>query len=129
MPPTPRPPPTEAVQSATPPVRTQPPPTKVVQPAPPVRAQPPRPEPERVVAPAKRPPASDRHLRGRLNLMAIPAAEVFMSGRSIGRTPIVELSLRPGNYRLVVRTLDGRQSRTVNVRIEANESTRQSVRF
>ncbi|MFT5354331.1 MAG: serine/threonine protein kinase [Polyangiales bacterium] len=63
---------------------------------------------------------------GRLNLLSIPSAQVTLNGRSIGRTPLIRYELPSGRHRLTLTAADG-STKTVNVTIRADETTRQSV--
>jgi hypothetical protein len=73
-------------------------------------------------APAAAPTGS-----GRLNLLAIPAAEVFLGSRSLGTTPLLGLELPAGQHTLRLRAVSGDAGRTVRVTIRPNEQTRLSV--
>jgi hypothetical protein len=64
---------------------------------------------------------------GRLNLVAVPAAEVFVRGRSLGETPLVGVELPPGRHTLELRGSDG-TTRRATVTIRSGEVTRESVR-
>ena len=66
---------------------------------------------------------------GRLNLLAIPPAEVFRRGRRLGRTPLFNVSLPPGRHRLTLRPLGGGRSKTITVRIKSGQTVRRSVRL
>lgn len=89
--------------------------------APPAAAE--RPEPPTREAS----PATSSVAPGMLSLMAIPPASVRVDGRAAGDTPL-RLSLTPGAHRVELRTEDGR-SRTLNVRVESGETTRQRIEF
>jgi serine/threonine-protein kinase len=64
---------------------------------------------------------------GRLNLLAIPAAEVFLRGRSLGRTPLFNAELPAGRHRLTLRPLAGGTQKTIVVTIRPGETLRKSV--
>ena len=64
---------------------------------------------------------------GTLSLLAIPASEVFLGSRRLGRTPLVSVSLPVGRHRLRVRALSGGLEEVVSVTIRAGESARQTV--
>jgi hypothetical protein len=64
-----------------------------------------------------------------LNLLAIPAAEVFVRGRSIGRTPLIQRELPAGDHVLELREIDGTRRERVQVEIRTGERTDRSVRF
>jgi serine/threonine-protein kinase len=66
---------------------------------------------------------------GRLNLMAIPPAEVFLGGRSLGRTPLVNVTLPAGRHQLTLRPIGGGTARTTTVTIRPGERTLESVRL
>jgi serine/threonine protein kinase len=89
------------------------------------RAAPPRPARPRVAAAIAREPAGS----GMLNLLAIPAAEVFVRGRSIGRTPLIQRELPAGDHVLELREIDGTRRERVQVEIRTGERTDRSVRF
>lgn len=67
--------------------------------------------------------------RGRLNLLAIPPAEVYLGARLLGRTPLSGIVLPAGRYRLNLRPTTGGAPQTVTVTIQAGERTTRSVRF
>ncbi len=64
---------------------------------------------------------------GRLNLLAVPSAEVFLRGRSLGETPLVGVELPAGRHTLELRS-DQAATRRVVVTIRSGEVTRESVR-
>ncbi|AKF03034.1 Serine/threonine protein kinase PrkC, regulator of stationary phase [Sandaracinus amylolyticus] len=66
---------------------------------------------------------------GRINLLAIPQAEVFLRGRSLGRTPLVERELPAGAHTLELREVGGARRERVRVEIRPGERTDRSVRF
>ncbi|UJR84586.1 serine/threonine-protein kinase [Sandaracinus amylolyticus] len=66
---------------------------------------------------------------GRINLLAIPQAEVFLRGRSLGRTPLVERELPAGAHSLELREVGGTRRERVRVEIRPGERTDRSVRF
>ena len=82
--------------------------------------RPAEPEPPSAPTPAIRP--------GRLNLMAIPEADVYFRGRKVGRTPLVEHSLPAGTHRLELRPVNRSPTRTVTARIRPGQTTRIAVR-
>ena len=63
---------------------------------------------------------------GRLNLVAVPSAEVFVRGRSLGETPLVGVELPAGRHTLELRSAG--ETRRVTVTIRSGEVTRESVR-
>jgi type II secretory pathway predicted ATPase ExeA len=65
-------------------------------------APPPAPTPEPRVAPAPPPTGT------RLNVNAIPWAEIEVDGRRVGQTPLGDLPLAPGTHRVTARLPDGR---------------------
>jgi hypothetical protein len=77
--------------------------------------------------PRRRAQASATAAPGTLNLLAIPAAEVRLGGRSLGRTPLIGVELPAGRHRLQLRPVDGSDARTVTVTIRPGERTRRSV--
>jgi len=83
---------------------------------------------------AESPPSRDRARPrtpagppGRLNLVAVPSAEVFVRGRSLGETPLVGVELPAGRHTLELRSVEG-ETRRVTVTIRSGEVTRESVR-
>jgi len=62
-----------------------------------------------------------------LNLLAIPAAQVTLGGRSLGTTPLIGVELPPGRHTLVLHAASGSATKTVNVTIRSGERTRTSV--
>jgi serine/threonine-protein kinase len=62
-----------------------------------------------------------------LNLVAVPSAEVFVRGRSLGETPLVGVELPAGRHTLELRSVEG-ETRRVTVTIRSGEVTRESVR-
>lgn len=83
----------------------------------------PRPAPATASPPTTAPP-------GQLNLLAIPQAEVFLRGRSLGRTPLVSRELPAGRHTLELREVSGaRRTLRVPVVIEPDQRTNRSVRF
>ncbi len=65
---------------------------------------------------------------GRINVIALPEAEVYLGGRRLGRTPLVGAALPSGRQRLELRAADGRREH-VTVRVRAGETTAVSHRF
>jgi serine/threonine-protein kinase len=77
--------------------------------------------PVAVVAPRAR--------RGKLTLDAQPWAEVFLKGRKLGDTPLVDLPLAAGTYTLTLVN-EAKGLRTViEVEIEDNKTTVKRLRF
>lgn len=72
--------------------------------------------------------AAPRRQFGTLNLVAIPAGDVFLRGRRIGRTPLSDRRLPAGTHVLTVRSPDGKVGR-VRVQIVAGQQARQTVRL
>jgi hypothetical protein len=66
---------------------------------------------------------------GRLNLLAVPRAEVFRGSRRLGTTPLVDYELSSGTHRLLVRELGGNRQRMVRVEIRPGQRTALSVRL
>jgi serine/threonine-protein kinase len=66
---------------------------------------------------------------GRLNLLAVPRAEVFRGSRRLGTTPLVDYELSAGTHRLLVRELGGNRQRMVRVEIRPGQRTALSVRL
>lgn len=66
---------------------------------------------------------------GRLNLMVIPAAEIYSGGRRLGRSPLFNVRMPPGRHRITLRPIGGGASRTIIVRIPAGKAVRRSVRL
>ena len=64
---------------------------------------------------------------GRLNLLALPAAEVFLGARSLGTTPLLGVELPAGQHSLRLRAVGGDAEKTVRVVIRPGEQTRTSV--
>lgn len=64
---------------------------------------------------------------GRLNLLSIPSADVWLEGRSLGRTPLVGIELPAGRHRLQLRPVEGGEPRHIMVTIRSGERTSQSV--
>jgi len=60
--------------------------------------------------------------RGRLSIDSKPYAVIFVDGRKLGETPLVELSLPAGRHRLRAQLSDGR-SRTIVVRVRPGTLT------
>ncbi|MBN2493494.1 MAG: protein kinase [Deltaproteobacteria bacterium] len=58
---------------------------------------------------------------GRLDLNAIPWAEVFWSGRSLGETPLEGIRLPAGKQKLVLKNSSLGKTRTIEVRIAAGK--------
>jgi eukaryotic-like serine/threonine-protein kinase len=65
---------------------------------------------------------------GLLNVNSEPSAELFIGGKSRGRTPIVGLRMPPGEYQLVLVD-PGRNRRIKTVRIQSRQRTAVSVHF
>jgi hypothetical protein len=65
---------------------------------------------------------------GKLSVNAKPTCQVYVDGKSIGVTPVVGHRLRPGSYRVELRTSQGR-SRYRKVTIHAGRSQKVLVRF
>ncbi len=76
-----------------------------------------------------RPAATRDRAPGRLNLMAIPAAEVYLRGRLLGRTPLADFELPAGTHVLTLRPDGGGAPESVTVRIRPGELTRKGVRL
>ena len=62
---------------------------------------------------------------GTLNLLAIPAADVFLRGQPLGRTPLMGHELPAGRHRLTLRATG--VEKTITVRIRPGRRTVQSV--
>jgi serine/threonine-protein kinase len=102
----------------TPPPNPTPPP--VAAPAPPKV----EPEEARPVRPERpRPPA-----RGTLSVNAVPWANIFLDGRSLGHTPRLNLSVDAGRHQLRLVTSRG-DTRSQSIEVAAGKETRVSVNF
>jgi serine/threonine-protein kinase len=65
-----------------------------------------------------RPPASDgreRADKGTLNINSVPASEVILDGRPLGKTPHVGVVVSPGTHTVIFVTKESRTSRSVTV--------------
>ncbi len=80
-------------------------------------------------ATASRPRRPTAEPPGVLDLMAVPAAEVFLEGRRIGVTPLVSYALPAGRHRLLLRSTADGSTRTLVVRVPPGQVLRQSIRF
>lgn len=63
---------------------------------------------------------------GRINVLAVPAGEVFFRGERLGETPLVGSPLPAGRQRLEIRW--GEERRTVTVRVRSDHLTTLTVR-
>ena len=67
-------------------------------------------------------------LKGRLTLNSVPQnAEVVLNGKTLGRTPLTEYELTPGDYPIIF-AFDG-QTHQQTLRITAGETTEYTYRF
>ena len=73
-------------------------------------------EPKRVVRPKG---------TGSLNLLAIPAGEVYLGSKRLGRTPLPNYKLPVGTHRL--RLKRNGQTKRITVRIKANRTTKMVI--
>ncbi len=67
---------------------------------------------------------------GHLSLMVIPAANVYSSGRRLGRSPLFNVKMRPGRHRITLRPIgNSTRGKTITVNIRPGQSLRRSVRL
>lgn len=59
--------------------------------------------------------------QGKLTLVVLPEAEVFLNGRSLGKTPLFNVSMPVGQHRLRIKGEDGKQHE-LSVPIEAGKT-------
>lgn len=125
------PPPTTSMAGDNAATPTRPPrererPSSVQRPSRPERPAPVQ-RPSRPERPA--PMATDARGNGRLNVMSVPRATVYLRGRALGQTPLVNVQLPAGRHSLRVVPLGGGAGRTIVVEISPNRLTTKSVRF
>lgn len=86
------------------------------------------PQPPTVTPP--RPPAHPTFVRnGFLTLMATPQADVFEGSRRLGRTPLTDFQLRPGQHALRMVAGNGLPPQTVNIEIRPGGTTIRRIRW
>jgi eukaryotic-like serine/threonine-protein kinase len=66
---------------------------------------------------------------GRLTIQSDQYAVIFMSGRRLGMTPIVDLEVPTGTYTLRATARDSGVSKTIMVEVKAGESKGASFTF
>nr|QKW93791.1 hypothetical protein [Vitiosangium cumulatum] len=59
--------------------------------------------------------------QGALTLIVLPEAEVFLNGRSLGKTPLIKTPVPVGRHRLRIKGADGKR-RELSVPIEAGKT-------
>ncbi len=87
-------------------------------------AQPPAPAQEPPEEPAKKDVASEpvRNVKqGALTLVILPEAEVFLNGRSLGKTPLIKTPVPVGRHLLRIKGADGKR-RQLSVPIQAGRT-------
>jgi len=107
----------------TPPPEPEPEPVPVPE-APPVTPTAPNPSIKKGAPPI----APRRHRRGFLSINAIPWAEVFLDGKSVGHTPRLRLPVDAGRHTLRLVTAAG-DARTRTVEVPADREAKVSVVF
>jgi serine/threonine-protein kinase len=109
-------------QGSAPPPATTPAPVETVRvAAPPPVTQPPRREPVRQTAPPPVPPPAAA--QGFITVDADPAGTVFIDGREVGSTPVVEHGVSPGRHTIRVDRA-GFKSKSETVDVSANATVR-----
>ncbi|QRK11066.1 protein kinase [Archangium violaceum] len=61
--------------------------------------------------------------RGSLTLVVLPEAEVFLNGRSLGKTPLIKVPVPVGTHRLLIKGADGKR-RMLSVPIETGRTAK-----
>ncbi len=92
---------------------------RVVQPPPPRRGG----DTRRQTPPPAPPPAAVE--RGFITVNSIPPGQVFIDGRDVGPTPVVEFSVTPGRHTIRVERA-GYKTRTETVEVQANNPVRKN---
>ncbi|WNG42729.1 protein kinase [Archangium minus] len=59
--------------------------------------------------------------KGALTLLVLPEAEVFLKGRSLGKTPLIKVPIPAGTHRLIIKGADGKQH-LLSVPIQAGKT-------